>query len=166
VDIRSTPHDAAVVLEVSGVLDTPAAREFEQQVATALSGGRRHLVIDLGGAELLTSACIRVLVTAHRRLKAASGGLWLCALNEHVTEVFGVAGLAGHFQSVATQAEALAQCRQPQVAAATVLRLSELARRMLAALGRGVPDVRVPPLAAAAATPSALADRVRRVLTR
>jgi hypothetical protein len=37
---------------------------------------------------------------------------------------------------------------------------------MLAALGRGVPDVRVPPLAAAAATPSALADTVRRVLTR
>jgi hypothetical protein len=67
---------------------------------------------------------------------------------------------------VATQAEALAQCRQPQVAAASGLRLSELARRMLAALGRGVPDVRVPPLAAAAATPSALADTVRRVLTR
>ncbi|MFN7976721.1 MAG: STAS domain-containing protein [Vicinamibacterales bacterium] len=91
------------------MLDTPAAREFEAQVRTATEG-RRHLVIDLAAAELLTSACIRVLVTTHRRLKAAGGALWLCALNAHVTEVFTVAGLAHHFHTAVTREEALARC--------------------------------------------------------
>lgn len=166
-EARSIPHDASVVLEIGGVLDTPAAREFEAQVRTATEG-RRYLVIDLAGAELLTSACIRVLVTTHRRLKAAGGALWLCALNAHVTEVFTVAGLGHHFHTAVTREEALAQClvEAPSAPAESPPRTSELARRLTSALGRAVPGVRVPPLARPAGAPSTLAIALRDALTR
>ncbi|MCC6987644.1 MAG: STAS domain-containing protein [Acidobacteria bacterium] len=165
-EVRSIPHDASVVLEIGGVLDTPAAREFEAQVRTATEG-RRYLVIDLSGAELLTSACIRVLVTTHRRLKGAGGALWLCALNAHVTEVFAVAGLARHFHTAVTREEALVQCLTgpPAVPADAGPRQSELARRIAATVSRAVPGVRVPPLGTSAGARSALTMALLDALT-
>lgn len=166
-EVRSSKRDAAVVLEVSGILDTPAARELEREAQAALAGENRHIVVDLSGAELLTSACIRVLVTLNKRLAAAGGALWLCALNDHVTEVFTVAGIAVHFQTAATQAEALAKCDGARRGSREPLRMSALAQRVLTSLGRGLPDVRVPPLSAASgAPPSALARLARRALER
>jgi anti-anti-sigma factor len=154
------------VLEVGGVLDTPAAREFEREINTALGASGRFLVVDLSTAELLTSACIRVLVTTHKRLKSAGGALWLAALNAHVIEVFTVAGIAGHFLTAATQAEALGKCQSTGAPAASApARLSELARRLIAALGQAMPSVRVPPLSSSGST-SALTDAVRRALER
>lgn len=166
-EVRSIPRDAAVVLEVSGILDTPAARDFERAVQAAVAGDIRHVVVDLSSAELLTSACIRVLVTLNRRLALAGGALWLCALNDHVTEVFTVAGIAVHFQTAATQTEALARCVGTPRASHEPLRMSALARRVVATLGRGLLHVRVPPLAVSrGAPPSALALLVRRALER
>jgi stage II sporulation protein AA (anti-sigma F factor antagonist) len=166
-NVKLVPHDRAPVLEVGGVLDTPAARDFEKEINAALGASGRFIVVDLSTAELLTSACIRVLVTTHKRLKAAGGALWLAALNAHVIEVFTVAGIAGHFLTAATQAEALSKC-QPSGQAAPPpppARMSELARRSNAALGQAMPGVRVPPLASSGTT-SALTDSVRRALSR
>jgi anti-anti-sigma factor len=166
-NVKCVPHEQAPVLEVGGVLDTPAAREFEREINAALGTSGKFLVVDLSKADLLTSACIRVLVTTHKRLKSAGGALWLAALNAHVIEVFTVAGIAGHFLTATTQAEALGKC-QPSGAppsAGAPARLSELARRLTAALGQAMPGVRVPPLSSSGST-SALTDAVRRALER
>lgn len=172
-EIRSTPHGAAAVLDVAGVLDTPASRDLEHAVQAALAA-HRFLIIDLAGAQLLTSACIRVLITAHRKAKAAGGALWLSGLNVHVEEVFAVSGLANHFQTAPTQGEALARC-QPGAggsaaaapSGAETTTRSALADRVVTALGRGVPGVRVPRLTAVTgAAPSALGVSVRRALAR
>lgn len=162
-DIKCVPHDRAPVLEVAGVLDTPAAREFDREVNAALGAAGKFLVVDFSRVELLTSACIRVLVTTHKRLKSAGGGLWLAALNAHVTEVFAVSGLSSHFLTAPTQAEALAKCQPSVTPAATAARLSELSRRVIAALGQAMPDVRVPPLSSPGTT-SALTTAVRAAL--
>lgn len=162
-EIKCAAHAQAPVLEVAGVLDTPAARDFDREVQAAIGATGKFLVVDFSRVDLLTSACIRVLVTTHKRLKSAGGGLWLAALNTHVTEVFAVAGLAGHFLTAATQAEALGKCQPSAAPAAAVVRLSELARRVIAALGQTMPDVRVPPLAAPGTT-SALTGAVRSAL--
>lgn len=162
-DIKCVAHEQAPVLEVAGVLDTPASRDFDREVLAALGPRGKFLVVDFSRVELLTSACIRVLVTTHKRLKSAGGGLWLAALNAHVTEVFAVAGLSGHFLTAATQAEALAKCQPSAAPAVAMVRLSELARRVIAALAQSMPDVRVPPLAAPGTT-SAFTAAVRSAL--
>lgn len=161
-EIKTVPHAQAPVLEVGGVLDTPAARDFDREVNAALAGSGKFLVVDFSRVDLLTSACIRVLVTVHKRLKSAGGGLWLAALNDHVTEVFAVAGLSGHFHTAATQAEALGKC-QPTAQGPAPARLSELARRVTAALGQAMPGVRVPPLSPSGST-SALTTAIRATL--
>ncbi len=163
VKITSVAHDRAPVLEVSGVLDTPAARDFDREVNAALGTAGKFLVVDFSRVELLTSACIRVLVTTHKRLKSAGGGLWLAALNAHVTEVFAVSGLSGHFLTAPTQADALAKCQPSGAPAASAVRLSELSRRVIAALGQAMPDVRVPPLSSSGST-SQLTSAVRTAL--
>jgi anti-anti-sigma factor len=168
VEIKASRHGEAAVLEIAGLLDTAASRDFDQAVQKALADGARHVAVDLAGAELLTSACIRILVTLHKRLRATGGLLLLCALNDHVQEVFEVAGIAMHFQVVPTSADALRRfAEQGAPAAVAPQQPSELARRVIARLVQteSAPRSRVPVLGVGARTsPSPLSAHVSRRL--
>ncbi len=55
----------AVVLEVSGTLDTITAPSLATHLDVALTGGPAVLVVDLSGVDFLSSAGISVLVETH-----------------------------------------------------------------------------------------------------
>jgi anti-anti-sigma factor len=61
-----------------------------------LAGDTNKLLFDLGALEYLSSAGLRVLLTAAKEIKRRDGKIVLCALNEFVKEIFEVSG----FQSL------------------------------------------------------------------
>lgn len=155
----STQGDASIVAP-AGVLDGKAAFAFERKLAELLDAKTTRLVIDLTKVTLVTSAGIRALVMAAKRLRGA-GGLALCGLTPQVKGVFDVAGLASVFTITASVAEA--------VAAVTIAgerqqagMHSRVARLLLRVLGSG--DALSPPGPAPAGPPSALATAVARLL--
>jgi anti-anti-sigma factor len=84
----------AVVLEPSGRLDSVTAKSFETTLIGKIEAGARKVVLDLGRLDYISSAGLRVVLIAAKRLKSVGGALVLCTLNPSVREVFEISGFA------------------------------------------------------------------------
>ena len=77
-------------------------------VAT-LDGGARRVVIDLAGVEYISSAGLRVLLLAAKRLRPPQGSLVLCGLGPSVRTVLELAGFMSLFVVEPGREQALAR---------------------------------------------------------
>ena len=93
-DITQQKSAGVVTLRLSGRLDTTTARAFEDKILGGIASGERHIVIDLAQLDYISSAGLRVIALAGKRLSAANGRLVLCSLKDRVREVFEVAGFS------------------------------------------------------------------------
>ncbi len=84
--------DLSVVVSVEGRLDSATAPDFERELLTLIAQGESRLVLDFSRLLFVTSAGLRIVLRAAKRLANAEGDLVLCALNETVTDVFELAG--------------------------------------------------------------------------
>lgn len=87
--------------------DAYSAKEVESGITALLDAGCRKLVCDFSRTEYISSAGLRVLLAAAKKLKRLGGGIALCSLKPAVREVFEIAGFTGIFPIFATEAEAL-----------------------------------------------------------
>ncbi|MBR4236353.1 MAG: STAS domain-containing protein [Clostridia bacterium] len=79
-------------LSLEGRLDTMTAPELEAEISKALPGAD-SLVLDFAKLDYISSAGLRVLLSAHKQL-SAKGGLRIVHVNDIVQEVFEVTGFA------------------------------------------------------------------------
>ena len=79
-------------IAVEGRLDTMTAPELEAELRESLDTAE-SLILDFGKLEYISSAGLRVLLTAHKAM-AAKGGMKVIHVNEVVREVFEVTGLS------------------------------------------------------------------------
>ena len=88
-----TANKNGTILEVAlaGRLDTMTAPELEKELNAQLDGAEK-LVFDFSNVEYISSAGLRVLLSAHKKM-SAKGGMTIKNINEIVSEVFEVTGL-------------------------------------------------------------------------
>ena len=79
-------------IALEGRLDTMTAPELEAAIKQEMDS-IESLTLDFTGLEYISSAGLRVLLSAHRAL-AGKGGMKVTHLNEIVREVFDVTGFA------------------------------------------------------------------------
>lgn len=80
---------------------TPSVEDINRLTQTLLSSDDPpHVIVDLSGLDLITSALVAMLVLLNKRIRAAQGTLQLCGLNEVVREVFYRFKLDGIFEIV------------------------------------------------------------------
>lgn len=99
----------ALVIAPAGRLDSVSSSALEQLVASRLEAGERRVVIDLSGVEYISSAGLRVLLMAAKRLKQPPAALVLCGLGPSVRTVLELAGFLPLFVIEPARAEALAR---------------------------------------------------------
>lgn len=109
--IREETRDGATVLAPVGRLDSESSELLESAVVRHLDGGATKLAIDFLAVDYISSAGLRVVLMAAQRLKAASGSLVLCSLQQSVRLVFELAGLLPLFAVEPDRAAALARLR-------------------------------------------------------
>ena len=83
-----------VTLGIAGRLDTTTAPNLESVVAE-LSGDIKELVFDMSELEYISSAGIRVLLGAYKKMHLNNGMMRIEKPNETVSEVFEMTGLSG-----------------------------------------------------------------------
>jgi anti-sigma B factor antagonist len=96
-EITEQKSAGVVTLRLSGKLDTTTARAFEEKILGRIESGERHVVIDLSQLDYISSAGLRVIIVAGKRLSAANGKMVLCSLKDPVREVFDIAGFSSIF---------------------------------------------------------------------
>src|SRR3712207_4068750 len=96
-DISEEMIDGVAVLSLTGRLDSNTAPGAEQKVVSLTDGKVKGLVIDCSKLDYVSSAGLRVLLIAAKRMKAAGCKLSLAGLSTPVTEVFRVSGFLALF---------------------------------------------------------------------
>jgi anti-anti-sigma factor len=99
----------ARVIAPRGRLDSLSSGELERHVVARLDAGDRRVVIDLAGVEYVSSAGLRVLLLAAKRLKPPAGALVLCGMAPSVRTVLELAGFTSLFTIEAGREAALAR---------------------------------------------------------
>ena len=81
-----------VTLEITGRLDTTTAPNLES-VINELPEDTKELIFDMSGVEYISSAGIRVLLGAYKKLNTNQGIMRIEKANDMVREVFEMTGL-------------------------------------------------------------------------
>ena len=95
-EITQQEENGIVTIAVKGRLDADSSPEAEKVVKEALEGQTTSVLFNLSGLEYLSSAGLRVLLSAAKEMRRREGKIVLCCLNEFVKEIFEVSG----FQSL------------------------------------------------------------------
>lgn len=99
--------DHVTLIEVSGRIDSMNANELGDVLSEQIEMGARHIVLDLAKVSYMSSAGLRELVTAYRKLQDAEGDLRLAQPSSRVLDVLEMSGLDTIFQIFSTQVDAV-----------------------------------------------------------
>ncbi len=106
-EIKTSELKRVTLFEVMGRIDSTNANELGEALNTAIDTGHTQIVVDLSGVEYMSSAGLREMVTALKKVKRGTGDLRLAAPSERVLEVLELAGLDSIFEIFPTQVEAV-----------------------------------------------------------
>ena len=110
--ISTVPHGHAIVVAVSGRLDTETGPEFETRIVDLIAQGHQRIIVDLAGLDYISSAGLWVLIAGAKRLKPVGGRLLLAAPGGMVSQVLKIAGFAEMLETCATIDEALSSAEK------------------------------------------------------
>jgi anti-anti-sigma factor len=106
-DISEERKADVVVLALSGKLDATSAKTFEDKILGVIDSGAQRLVVDLSQLEYVSSSGLRVFVLAAKRLQGTNGKMSLCGLQDHVRQVFDLAGFSSILSIYGSRDEAI-----------------------------------------------------------
>ncbi len=85
------------IFKPTGRLDSASSVALEHAVLERLQSGGKRLVFDLSGVDYISSAGLRVILLAGKRLQPLEGRMVLCGLREEVRGVFEMSGFLNLF---------------------------------------------------------------------
>ena len=91
--ITVTHNADTLTLTLTGRLDTTTAPQLEKALQENLDN-IHSLTLDFAGVEYISSAGLRVLLSAQKKMNAAAGTMKVTHVNEMVMEVFDITGFA------------------------------------------------------------------------
>lgn len=106
-DFHVSEVEQVTLIEVSGRIDSMNASELGEALSGEFERGSRQIVVDLAKVSYMSSAGLRELVAAYRKLHDSSGDLRLAQPSSRVLDVLEMSGLDTIFQIFPTQVDAV-----------------------------------------------------------
>lgn len=97
-EIHEEQRGASQILKPLGRIDSNTAPEFEKGLIGKVQEGHTDIVLDFSSLDYISSAGLRVLLMAAKRVKPKGGRVAICAMHAHIEEVFRVSGFLPLFQ--------------------------------------------------------------------
>lgn len=89
-EVKKTIEGAKMTVEVSGRLNTGTAPQLEDALLTSLDG-ITELVLDFAGLEYISSAGLRIVMSAQKVMNR-QGSMVVCNVRPEILEVFEMTG--------------------------------------------------------------------------
>ncbi|MDF2717277.1 MAG: anti-sigma factor antagonist [Paenibacillus sp.] len=105
--IEHKVRDGVTVVAIGGRLDGNTSGNLETGFLQLVEEGATRFVFNLSALEYVSSAGLRSLLLAAKKVKSIQGKLALAHMNEHVKEVFDMSGFSTIFTICATETEAV-----------------------------------------------------------
>ena len=90
-NVNKIQQDANLIVEIEGRLDTSTAPQLEAELGTL--DGVKELVLDFAKLEYISSAGLRVLLGAQKKMNV-KGEMKIKNVNDTIMEVFDITGFA------------------------------------------------------------------------
>lgn len=107
--IEQKQRDDILILTPRGRIDSSNAAEFERLLTEQLDAGCQRLVLDFSGLDYISSAGLRVVLLAGKKLRISQGRMVLASLQDMVREVFDMSGFLALFAVAPSVEEGLTQ---------------------------------------------------------
>lgn len=107
--------NTCTIVRVDGPLNRQTSPELEKALLSLSERGQGRLVLDLSGVPEMSSAGLRTIISATKRLRGGrgDGDLRLASPGKRVVEVLELEGLLPVFRIFDTTAQAAASFNQP-----------------------------------------------------
>ena len=100
-----TSNDIHIV-GITGSLDSTTSPEAQKSLDSVLTSAKKVL-LDFSGLDYISSAGLRVLLGAAKRLRGSGGTLGMFGLNQSVREVFEISGFSSILSVYQSEADAI-----------------------------------------------------------
>ena len=107
VEISIARSNEVVIVGVEGRLDSTTSSRLEVELLALIAKAEHRLILDCSRLVYISSAGLRAVLLAAKRLRNAGGVLVLCSLNAAVRKVFDLAGFASIIPVRSSVTEAL-----------------------------------------------------------
>lgn len=108
--INERLQDGITILQPQGLLDAVNAPEMDRRLIALISGGTRQIIFDLSGLEYVSSAGLRVFLTAAKRMKQVQGKLALASPAAQTRQILDMAGFSSILPVFDTLPDAINSC--------------------------------------------------------
>jgi anti-anti-sigma factor len=108
-NIEQETRGDVLVVRLAGRLDSSSAPELERMLLEQFTAGLKRLVFDFSALDYVSSAGLRVILLAGKKLRAAQGKLALVGLRDMVRDVFEMSGFLTLFAVTDTVDEGVAK---------------------------------------------------------
>lgn len=93
-DITKTVDGGITSLTLSGRLDTLTSGELAKELDDLFAVGVEKLIFDFAALDYVSSAGLRVLLSAQKKISAAGAMMKITGANENVKEIFEITGFS------------------------------------------------------------------------
>jgi anti-anti-sigma factor len=108
--VEQQTNDGVLILRPVGRLDSVTSNELERVLTENLDAGATRLVFDFVDLDYISSAGLRVVLLAGKKLRATQGKMALIRMSDVVKEVFEMSGFLNLFAVGNTVEEGVAKC--------------------------------------------------------
>lgn len=108
-NIEAGEVNGVTVIPLEGRLDGNNATVAEQLFMQLLGEGKQTFIFDFSQLQYISSAGLRVILVAAKKLRAIKGRMVCACLTEQVFDVFEMSGFTNILEMAATREEALAK---------------------------------------------------------
>jgi anti-anti-sigma factor len=106
-EITTRTTGDTTIIAVVGKLDSITSPQAQQAIDAVLAGGATRVALDFGGLDYISSAGLRVMLSAAKKLGASGGRLRMFGLNHSVREVFDISGFSAILPVFPTEGDAV-----------------------------------------------------------
>jgi len=105
IECRITEKFGITWLMVNGRIDSMTSNEIQASIDALIDRGVLTMAADLEGVNYVSSAGLRVFISAQKRLKKAGGEIILCRPPENVLKIFKMSGFDSILRIISTDME-------------------------------------------------------------
>ncbi|MFN8625451.1 MAG: STAS domain-containing protein [Candidatus Binatia bacterium] len=106
-EIAESKRHGVVVLGVAGRIDAANAGLFEEKLLGLIAAGEGRFVVDCDRLDYISSAGLRILLVAAKRLAPSGGQIALSAPQALIKEILDIAGFSSIFRIYRTHEDAV-----------------------------------------------------------
>ena len=93
-DIQIENKDGFVIVHLKGRIDATNSGQVHEKVMHEIKKGCGSMIVDFSGVNYISSAGLRVVISASKSLAKNSGSFSICSLNDNLRKIFEISGLA------------------------------------------------------------------------